>query len=117
MMQEMETLNRLIAEKMASVQAITGDINQEVGVAVRALQFEDMVTQLVQHAEDTCSRLAPFIHELSANYQMEATQGGETDEKIARLRQRLQSIREQHCAPRHEPVAQESMEEGEVELF
>lgn len=117
MMDEMEQLNQLIAQKMAAVQSITGEINQGVGIAVRALQFEDMVTQLAQHAEDTCSRLAPFVHEVSASYQMISGSQESPSEKVARLRQQLQSIREQYCAPKHESVAQESMEEGGVELF
>lgn len=117
MMEEMEQLNQVIAEKMTTVQAISGDINNEVGVAVRALQFEDMVTQLVQHVEETCTHLGPFVHELSVAYQSVSSGDDRTLGKVASLRQQIQDLRVQHCASAHQSVAQESMSEGEVELF
>lgn len=116
MMGEMTDLNDMIGNKMVSVQTIASNMNNEVGVAVRALQFEDLVTQLTGHVETTCERIGPFIEAVSQSYSNDMSTA-DMRMRLTNVRDSLQSIRTQTCAVKHESVAQDSMEEGEIELF
>jgi len=65
----LKEIGEIIVDKMAVVQSTTSEINQEVGVAIRAMQFEDMVTQLAAHIESTCESVARVYHHLFSKYQ------------------------------------------------
>jgi methyl-accepting chemotaxis protein len=115
MMNEISEMNVIIADKMNVIQSITADINNDVGQAVRGLQFEDMIRQLTEHIEVTCLQVAPFISEASNFYK--GDNSVDALERIKNLRQQLQQIRINTCAVKHESVEQQSMEEGEIDLF
>ena len=116
MMRKIETLNAKIAEKMVVVQDMSNNINSDVAMAVRALQFEDMVSQLSEHVGTTCQQVAPFITQAGVSYNND-TSAGSAVERVKALRRNLQQIRSETCAPKHEAVVQSSMSEGEVDLF
>jgi len=116
MMEEIGGMNEMIAGKMHVIQGITAEINNDVGMAVRGLQFEDMISQLTYHIETTCKQITPFISEASNVYQSDNTSNN-TVAKVKNLREQLQEIRLGTCAVRHEAVEQDSMAEGEVDLF
>jgi len=116
MMRKIEKLNAKIAEKMIVVQDMSNNINSDVAMAVRALQFEDMVSQLSEHVGTTCQQVAPFITQAGASYNND-TSAGSAVERIKALRRNLQQIRSETCAPQHEAVVQSSMSEGEIDLF
>lgn len=116
MMRKMEVLNANMATKMVIVQDMSNNINNSVAMAVRALQFEDMVSQLSEHVETTCQQVAPFITQAGRSYNND-TSAGSAAERIKVLRRNLQQIRNETCAPQHEAVVQSSMSEGEIDLF
>lgn len=49
MLKRTELMNQLMAERLKDVNLISGKIKEDVGTAVRSLQFEDMTNQLLQH--------------------------------------------------------------------
>lgn len=116
MMSEVEKLNKTIETKIFAIKGMSENLNNDVAMAVRNLQFEDMVNQLTQHIEATCQQVAPFISQAAHSYNSESAALTST-EKLRNLRQSLQQIRSQTCAPEHEAVVQSSMSEGEVDLF
>ncbi len=77
------------------------------------LQFEDIIAQLTQQIETTCTQVAPFITKAS-NYRED---DGHAVERIQRLRLQLQQIRAETCAAKQEVVKQKSMSEGDIDLF
>ena len=114
MMSEIGGMNETIAMKMQVIKGITSDINNDVGMAVRGLQFEDMITQLTQHIEITCMQVAPFINKASSHYKNDE---GNVVSRIKNLREQLQTIRNDTCVVKQETVQQDSMSEGEIDLF
>jgi methyl-accepting chemotaxis protein len=114
MMQELGVMNDFVHKKMALIKGISNEINNDVGTAVRGLQFEDMITQLTQHIETTCAQVAPFITKASNYYRED---DGHAVERIQSLRLQLQQIRAETCAAKQEVVKQKSMSEGEIDLF
>jgi len=116
MMAEIEGWNASVEDKLAIINNSTSSLNDEVAMAVRGLQFEDMVTQLAQHVEQTCQQVAPFITQAAQSYKADDGVGNSV-ERIRNLRKNLKQIRSETCAARHEAVVQTSMSEGEVDLF
>ena len=116
MMTEIGEMNQIIAQKLETIQGITAEINNDVGRAVRGLQFEDMVSQLTVHIETTCEQVAPFIRQAS-DYYKEDSETKDPITRVKNLRQQLQQIRQDTCAVKHVAVEQEGMGEGEIDLF
>ncbi|MEW4981559.1 MAG: methyl-accepting chemotaxis protein [Cycloclasticus sp.] len=116
MMSEISEMNQRIGSEMQVIQNITAEINNDVGRAVRGLQFEDMISQLTVHIEKTCEQVGPFITQASAYYK-DNSGGSDAVSRVKNLREQLQQIRTETCAVRHVAVKQEAMTEGEVELF
>ena len=116
MMDEVTLLNESIEKKLITIKAISNQLNDDVSMAVRGLQFEDMVNQLTQHVELTCQQVAPFISKAADSYTSDSAAVNSV-ERVKNLRESLQAIRSQTCASEHEAVVQTSMSEGEVDLF
>jgi methyl-accepting chemotaxis protein len=87
-------------------------VAQEVNAAVRALQFQDMTSQLIDHTlsrVQTMRGIIASIHE--AMRDAENPNAG-----LAAARSRLKASAES-ARKRINPVGQESMQSGEIELF
>jgi methyl-accepting chemotaxis protein len=118
MMQEISYLNDMSEQKLAEVSTLGNHIEMNVANAVRALQFEDMSRQLVEHMQSKIQRFQALTDEIRVglgflktgnavnwNYEFEQGKG------------RLQAMKQQWKKNEQKTVAQESMEEGEIELF
>lgn len=116
MMEELTDMNNSVSGKMNSISERTQNISSNMEVAIRALQFEDMVNQLTTHVEDTCQKIAPFIAETAHSYAKDRSGPNEVT-RLKALRNNLDKLRKENCAIRHEAVTQDSLNEGEVELF
>ncbi|AXK39670.1 methyl-accepting chemotaxis protein [Crenobacter cavernae] len=93
-------LNSRMNESIGALHGGVGDLAHHVGGAVRSLQFQDMVTQLLGHVG---ARLEGVVQA------MEDAGGapGSADARLAELRQKME----------HNPVNQQAMNSGSVELF
>jgi len=88
-------------------------INTEINKSIQALQFEDIVTQLAAHVQlrlEHIDEVAVFSHSEIAN----AVDEQQLKSVSSKLRQLRDSFHAQNIAQK---VEQNSMEEGDVELF
>ncbi len=119
MLKQVAGINVFIGEHLQQVSATTRDIDNGVSVAVRALQFEDIVRQLTDYASEQLMQL----HEYGERYTRALTAQGMAEDITqfaaaqARLRADLSAYRKAWLASRHKPTTQQSMQAGEVQLF
>ena len=120
MMEQINVMNQESERRLAQVSGIVQHINRDVGDAVRSLQFEDIVDQLAGYTERHLDHLQGILGTLDQGLQRLRRHTGDTDvlcSGIAELRAALSGLEAEWQAQSHKPVAQESMSEGDVELF
>ena len=99
------------AAQARDIGAISGAISQVTAQAVLGLQFEDIVRQLVEHVERGISDATHVLHEL------QALRRQDDNEARARRRALAAEFRDRRERAQSGPVGQETMGEGEVDLF
>ena len=118
MLSEIGLLNSMLSEKLQDVNAITGNINSDINMAVRALQFEDISGQLYGYIIKRLDNLDRLIidveNKASPSHVMTAV---EYSLMVRGMRDNIQSIKNEWKGALHNPVAQSSMNAGGVELF
>ncbi len=118
-MNEMEHMNGDVATNLQQVDQITSQINHDVGVAVRSLQFEDMTTQLIQHMRNrvlAIDSIQTILGEAAAT--MVRSAGEETAGSIEHACQLLLQAKDRKKSlANNGPVAQKDMQGGSVDLF
>ena len=123
MLQQVAGMNVYMEEHLQQVSATARDIDTGVGVAVRALQFEDIVRQLTDYASAQLTRLHEYGERYARALAPPGVAPGATDDatlftaELVRLRADLGAYREEWLASRHKPTLQQSMQAGEVQLF
>ncbi len=97
----------------------TNEISSSVGNAVRALQFEDILQQLINHA---CLRVGEIekmfvaIHEqVEVLYQSTGQDSAEIMSVLKKCRADIAAV--SHAMQLSNPVKQQSLDKGDVELF
>ena len=117
MLQSVEVYNESIDKEMGKISAVSDDISQAVAVAVRSLQFEDVVTQVVAYSSEHANRLDTLVTRLGQK--LSAMPADETAQHI--LLEQLQSEVNELSAewedPLNKAVSQSSMESGDIEMF
>ncbi len=98
---------------------ITGEINKNVVAIVRSLQFEDIVQQLVGHSRRRVKKMEILLSRTKKNL---AKLNAENSDDSRLILAALDEIREDILCVQEEleqdnPVKQESMEEGNVDIF
>ncbi len=106
MLAQIEALNRAMGEGLERVGGINEGIREQVGVAVRALQFEDIARQALEHGERRLRRLEALERVLA-----------ELPADPRRAREALAELRAAWREEAAEPARQDAMDAGEVELF
>ena len=121
MLNQVSSLNNSVEERIGSINGIVEAIDQNVVAAVRSLQFEDIVTQLIDHTRDRTIWLGHILTEVQESL-VEHSESTEHD--LESVAVKLLEIKDEVARKLGErdfdgikPVAQDSMEEGEVELF
>lgn len=112
-----QSIGGLDAKMAASLERIR-EISQQnavhVETAVRVLQFEDIVGQLLGCMDRRLSRLQTVLAQLAA---VPALRGGPADALPDQLALHLDQLADAYATPVVSPVAQQSMAGGEIELF
>lgn len=118
MMGSLKDMNTAMEQKLSQVSAINSSIEAGVSGALRSLQFEDMVSQLVMQTQQGVARVDRLL-EVHPYQAVEPGMGaaGDSARQTNRLRQVLDEVLNEELHPSRRPVAQASMDEGEVELF
>ncbi len=119
----MEHLSKLESFFQESV-SLAADVNQRIeantDVAVRNLQFEDIVRQVTEHADKKINVLSDYINKMSGNLVSLQTSTDWSNDYLAasRLVDELDAMMlELEKLPEQKPASQQTMDEGEIELF
>lgn len=121
MLIQVTAMNETIAQRMGVVTGITGDIDSSVNIAVRSLQFEDIVTQLVEHVRSRAGWLDNILGEMQGILHVKEDGSGNDMQtcvrKLVEIKDEVESSIDIPKFNLSKPVEQKSMAEGEVELF
>jgi methyl-accepting chemotaxis protein len=120
MMAKLGETDRRLAHSLKEVSSLTQQSKTDVGVAIQALQFEDLVTQLTGHMDGQIDHLETLVITLqegagdstASDASMPACQA-----QLAYLDNRVTVLRTAWEGVAHKPVLQESMHSGDIELF
>jgi methyl-accepting chemotaxis protein len=114
-LRELEVMDAEMAQGLAKVSGISNEIGENVAIAIRSLQFEDMVGQLVDYTRGNLIKLDALL--ASLNGQAEQLQSVPADTAATQLQAALAGSYCELQEARHKTVSQSSMSEGDVTLF
>ena len=113
--------NMVVGSNMTKVGTITDKINENTAKAVRSLQFEDMLRQIVEHTGTHIEKLDGIIGNLKMEVESQLGRGelpsNEEVERLIGLRDDLIGFVEHDDFKPNRAVNQSSMDEGDVSLF
>ena len=113
-------INDVVSESRTSVSQINAEIRKHLGAAIRALQFEDISRQSLGHTARHLDRMEGMISILTDGLKGLDQNNLSTDDYILRIAAIHTAMLSYHQALQLEninPVSQESMDEGDVDLF
>ncbi len=116
MIDELKDLNQVVEDRVTEVGRVTQSIDQNVGQAVTALQYEDLARQLGERMNLQLDTLTDLVREVFAEVDSGECTSPKLKEIVERLRGQLQDGNELQDSQRV-PVNQESMDVGDIELF
>lgn len=121
MLKALGNFNRQITEHLDEIGDFTNQIKGNVTLAVRSLQFEDIVRQAVLQTQANLESLKSLM-EATCNDMDDLGKGGNEDGReyavrLREIRDRLLEAKTKLMQEQHKPVHQSSMAEGSVELF
>ncbi len=111
LMNNIAGMNEFLESKVNEVSSVVAEVDAEVANAVRCLQFEDIVTQALGAADRHIGRYMEVVDEMQ---QAGASKG---QPELGRINGTIQEKRRSWKEDRGKAVLQESMQEGDVELF
>ena len=115
----MESLNQQRGKAIVRLGEHAHTMDGEVGRAVTALQFQDMVSQLIAHVDRRTAALGAFMGELEALSDgiRQTAASGDADalqKQAGDIRQQLAGFEERLGGS---PVSQKEMSHGDIDLF
>jgi methyl-accepting chemotaxis protein len=120
MMGSLSVLESFIDDSISQAGVINSEISDKTAVAIRNLQFEDIVRQVAMHAEDKINLLSDFVQKFTEGVcEIEECEDGvHAGQMIQDVQSRIDQIAEELTSlPGKKPAVQNSMAEGEVDLF
>ena len=120
MFAKLALMNEHISKNLGQVSVISQGIDRSVGLAVQSLQFEDIVGQLLGAAEREMADQEKTMMELRdclSTFTETVHSGGNFSTELSVLGSRLQNMRAQTSFHKSKAVLQQTMDEGDVELF
>jgi methyl-accepting chemotaxis protein len=122
LMIQISALNEDVSAKIHLMAGISERINENVVHAVRSLQFEDIVSQIVRYVQGKLGCLEDYLNEVvdSLGVCDEDAKGSASQsvEKLRTAQAKLKILAARHAQNKpQQPVQQQSMEAGEIELF
>lgn len=115
MMQDLTRLNETLALDSIEIGRINKEVEQNVSTAVSTLQFQDMSSQLIGHAQMRLSALREVAVKIGNG--VKSTTSEEYLEQIAAYNNSLHEHVVSLDARKSNPVVQENFETGDIELF
>ena len=115
MMTDLTALNETIAGNAVELNLINAKVEQNVAVAVSTLQFQDMSSQLLAHAQMRLTALQEVANEMRKG--TDRPDRGEYLEQIAAYNRSLHEHVVLLDEKKSNPVAQDNFATGDIELF
>lgn len=121
MMQNIQSINADMNNAVNELSSISGEVSQCVNVAVTSLQFQDMTGQLLGHIDKRIDALENIMNKIAA-IPLKAIQASDGEDmacyrRLRLLHEEIAEAVELIEQVRHNPVSQEEMSSGEIELF
>jgi methyl-accepting chemotaxis protein len=123
-MGDVQEMNRHVARSLVNLGDIASELETQVGQAITALQFQDIVTQLIAHSGSRVTdlqTLSDSVHVLQDELIEALEQAPPAISMTPSLTQRMAQVEEKCDAlaanGKRNPVSQGSMASGHVELF
>ena len=119
MMYDLEKMNTVISDRLGQISGMISQVDDNVSVAVRSLQFEDIVSQILQQLDKQTENLQKFAEQMDSGVhtlQGNVVDGGQCQEQLSMLQGVISQARnslETNSSDR----SQSSMQDGDVELF
>lgn len=113
-------INTFVSNSRSTVAQVNADIRQHLGAAIRALQFEDISRQSLGYTDRHLDRMEGMLSILTDGLKGLDQSDISMEEYTARVAAIHIAMMEYHQALQLEdtnPVSQESMDEGDVDLF
>lgn len=113
-------MNEHISKNLSQISVISQSIDRSVGLAVQSLQFEDIVGQLLVAAERELGEQDKMLVDLRDRLRMATDtiqRAGDGRSALLRLAESLRGIRQSTVFEKNQSVLQQTMDEGDVELF
>ncbi len=115
MMAELSRMNETIASNAAELGQINSKVERNVAVAVSTLQFQDMSSQLIAHAQMRMTALQEISGQMSRG--VDSTNFGDYLKQIAAYNGSLHEHVVFLDMKKSNPVSQDNFDTGGVELF
>ncbi|MBS4098000.1 MAG: chemotaxis protein [Sulfuricella sp.] len=120
-MGEIKDINDRMIGIVDSMSGISREVGEDVRVAVTSLQFQDMATQLVGHINSRIGNLHTMISKIAeipmTDLASDTDARAESMLRLQRFHQAIGQAVELIEQAKHNPVAQEHMDSGDIELF
>ena len=110
----LDAVDQRMVDGLAQIERVSHEVAERVAVAVRALQFEDIVGQLLGCMDRRLERLEAALHGIQA---VAASPDSESEALSSRLQGQLAEVVRSYSVPVNSPVVQTSMDAGSIELF
>lgn len=120
MMGSLSSLESYIDESIEKSSEVNSRISNKTSLAIMNLQFEDIVRQVAVHAENKINVLSEFIQNFTEEVCEieECADDYKAQQLINQLHEKVDEVSNEITSlPAKKPVNQESMAEGEIELF
>jgi len=111
-MVRIESMNATMVTAAKEIDAVAAHVAMDVNMAVTALQFQDMTSQLIGHVQARVDALRRASEDSAAAF----VNSDDIADGLAEARRRIHSFAEADRL-RFNPVKQESMGSGDIELF
>jgi methyl-accepting chemotaxis protein len=115
MMKDLSQLNETIAQDAIELKRINSKVEQNVAVAVSTLQFQDMSSQLIAHAQMRLMALQEVASQMGRGADSSGREG--YSQQIAAYTGSLHEHVVSLDARKNNPVAQDNFDTGDIELF
>ena len=121
MLEGIDNYDLKVAEELNKISQITDRISASVELAVRSLQFEDVVTQVAAYSKEYNLRIQSMADFVDNQVPELLNSGRASDqiniEAITKFKQQLEKIKQESKLGLHKAVVQETMEQSEIEML
>jgi len=120
-MTEIKAVNDRMGSTVTDLSDIAGEVEGNVRIAVTSLQFQDLASQLLNHINSRIGNMGAIIHSIAGIPINDAMAGADKRSecilRLQRFHEAIDQASELIKQSRHNPVTQNQMESGDIELF